>query len=98
MEFLDFILGKGGDSQFVQKLNMAVEKAKNMEEWRMEYMTLLMRDRQGREEGFNLAASILSHLVQYPSLKVEDIAEALSCDVEKVVKLRNLMQRGDSHS
>lgn len=28
-----------------------MDKAKNKEEWRMEYMTLLMRDREKIEEG-----------------------------------------------
>jgi len=91
-DFLDFIAGKGGDSQFVQKLNKAVERARNKEEWRMEYMTLLMRDREKREEGFNLAASIISYLVRYPSMTVEEIAEKLSCDIEDVLEIRKSMQ------
>jgi len=59
-------------------------------------MTLLMRDREkreeGREEGLNLAASIISYLVRYPSMKVEEIAEKLSCDIEDVLEIRNSMQ------
>ena len=40
-----------GKSEFVNRLDEAVQKARNHEEWRMEYMTLLMRDNKMREEG-----------------------------------------------
>lgn len=53
--FLEYISGKKNNNRFVQKLEAEVEKARNREEWRMEYMTLLMRDQEminkGREEG-----------------------------------------------
>lgn len=50
-EFLNFLAGRGGNSSFVKRLKEAVNKAKNKEEWRMEYMTLLMRDREKFAEG-----------------------------------------------
>ena len=40
-----------GKSKFVKRLDEAVQKARNHEEWRMEYMTLLMRDNKMRMEG-----------------------------------------------
>ena len=50
----DFLLyvadGKPRDD-FSKKLDLAVERARNNEEWRTEYMTLLMRDNEKREEG-----------------------------------------------
>ena len=42
---------RGGKSSFVKKLEAAVEKARKQEEWRVEYMTLLMRDREKFAEG-----------------------------------------------
>lgn len=49
---LDWMVNKRkGKSKFVQRLDEAVQKARNHEEWRMEYMTLLMRDNKMREEG-----------------------------------------------
>ena len=51
-EFLDWMVHKRkGKSRFVKRLDEAVQKARNHEEWRMEYMTLLMRDNKMREEG-----------------------------------------------
>ena len=40
-----------GDSRLVNELEKAVQKAKKHEEWKVEYMTLLMRDNEMREEG-----------------------------------------------
>ena len=39
-----------GKSEFVNRLDEAVQKTRNHEEWRMECMTLLMRDNKVREE------------------------------------------------
>lgn len=54
-DFLDWLIGKQGKSELVKALDNAVQKARNHEEWRLKYMTLLMRDqemiRRGREEG-----------------------------------------------
>lgn len=43
--------GRGGNTELVKRLNSAAEKARNHEEWRIEYMTLLMRDNKMKEEG-----------------------------------------------
>ncbi|MEE1035255.1 MAG: hypothetical protein U0L06_11890, partial [Agathobacter sp.] len=56
--FLDWLIGKQGKSELVKALDNAVQKARDHEEWRLEYMTLLMRDqemiRRGREEGLQV--------------------------------------------
>ena len=51
-EFLNWMTsGQTGNSNLVKNLEQAVQKARNHEEWRTEYMTLLMRDNKMREEG-----------------------------------------------
>lgn len=50
-DFLCYLAGKGGDSPFVRRLDAAVDRAREKEEWRVEYMTLFMRDREKFEEG-----------------------------------------------
>ena len=55
-EFLDYVSGKNvSGNQFVDALDSAVQRARADDEWRREYMTLYMRDREnlekGREEG-----------------------------------------------
>jgi len=50
-DFLNYLSGKGGKGAFVRRLDAAVQTARNREEWRMEYMTLQMRDREKFAEG-----------------------------------------------
>ena len=55
-EFLEWLTtGKTGHCKLVNNLDHAIQKARDHEEWRLEYMTLLMRDnemvKKGREEG-----------------------------------------------
>ena len=45
-DFLDWLIGKQGKSELVKALDNAVQKARDHEEWRLEYMTLLMRDQE----------------------------------------------------
>ena len=65
-----------GDSELVKKLQNAVENAPNQEEWRLEYMTLLMRDNEMREEGRNAE-------------RTESIRNMIKCGVakEKILEL-----------
>jgi len=49
--FLDYVAGKKSDDAFVRKLEEAVKQAKKNREWRLEYMTLLMRDQENIEKG-----------------------------------------------
>lgn len=52
---------------FVKKLKHAVEKAKENREWRREYMTLLMRDRENQKIG-----KILGAISVYRDLRLSD--------------------------
>ena len=49
--FLDYVAGKASEDIFVKELERAVEKAKQNREWRREYMTLLMRDKENQKIG-----------------------------------------------
>lgn len=56
--FLDYVAGKPSEDKFVRKLDDAVEKAKKNREWRHEYMTLLMRDRENQKIGKEIGKKI----------------------------------------
>ena len=49
--FLDYVAGKEPSDEFTRKINQEVYRARDKEEWRLEYMTLLQRDREKFEEG-----------------------------------------------
>ena len=51
-DFLHLLRDGYGKSRLVKKIEEQVVKAREHKEWRLEYMTLYMRDRQNREEGF----------------------------------------------
>lgn len=90
-DFLDWLIGKQGKSELVKALDNAVQKARNHEEWRLEYMTLLMRDqemiRRGREEG--LQAGRLQEIflsVQEGDYSIERAAQKAGMDIQSVEK------------
>lgn len=49
--FLNYVAGKKSDDSFIEKLELALNKAKKNRKWRHEYMTLLMRDQENQEIG-----------------------------------------------
>ena len=60
--FLDYVAGKKPEDSFVEKLEEAVKEAKKNREWRREYMTLLMRDRENVEKGEEKLAKLIKLL------------------------------------
>ena len=49
--FPDYIKGKKPEDEFVERLDSAVEKTKAHNEWRLDYMSLMEKLRDEREEG-----------------------------------------------
>lgn len=66
-EFLKYVNGEKSDDPFVKEIENKVAQVKENKEWRLEYVTLLMRDQEnqeigkkiGREEGIRGTVSIL---------------------------------------
>gem|GEM_PF-1326100 len=70
--FLDYVAGKDPSDGFTERLNREVIRAREKEEWEVEYMTLLQRDREKYEEG--RTEGIISLLMD--GIISEDIAAA----------------------
>ena len=49
--FLSYVAGQQSENSFVRKVDAAVRRARDNEEWRREFMTLLMRDQENIEKG-----------------------------------------------
>lgn len=49
-DFLKFVNGESTDNPFVQEIENKIDEVKLNKEWRQEYMTLLMREQEIREE------------------------------------------------
>ncbi len=69
--FLDYVAGRSSEDTFVKKLKLAVEEAKKNREWRREYMTLLMRDRENRKIGMEVG--ILGTISSLRDFNIPDI-------------------------
>lgn len=86
--FLQYLCGMKTDNSFIKKIDSAVEQAIKHDEWRTEYMTLLMRDKEKKEEGFSNAIEVMTYLKKNPFEPDEAIAELFSCTSEDVAKIR----------
>lgn len=82
-DFLDWLIGKQGKSELVKALDNAVQKARDHEEWRLEYMTLLMRDQEMIRRG-RLQEIFLS--VQEGDYSIERAAQKAGMDIQSVEK------------
>lgn len=72
MDFFDLVLTGKGKTKLSKEIENEVEKAKSHEEWRVEYMTLFMRDEEKRTEG-RIQATIES-AVEFDRPEEETIA------------------------
>ena len=52
--FLKYVNGEPDSNPFVQKIETKVEEIRANKEWRQEYMTLLMREEEIREESIQV--------------------------------------------
>ena len=98
-DFLHLLRDGYGKSRLVKKIEEQVVKAREHKEWRLEYMTLYMRDRQNREEGFEEGRkegnvegredqkmdSIMNALKKGYSISVA--ADIVGCTVEEAQKI-----------
>ena len=72
--FLDYVAGKETEDPYVEKLEEAVKEAKKNREWRHEYMTLLMRDRENVKKGEEMLARLIVLLNE--DNRISDIVRA----------------------
>lgn len=94
--FLDYVAGKESEDTFIQKLKQAVEEAKKNRSWRLEFMTLLMRDQEniekGREEGREETTIRIAKNMLLSGLSVDMIAKTTGLLVEQIETLKNQSQ------
>lgn len=82
--------GKRNENGFVNRLEDAVEKARKSEEWRLEFMTLLMRDREkfneGKLEGRQEQAYTTALKLSGMGMEANAIAQAVDVSLQTVQK------------
>ncbi len=86
--FLGFLKSGEVATDLCREIDMAVDMAKEHKEWRVQYMTLMMRDKEnreiGREEGRELT---IMEFVSDGTITLEEGAEKMNCTTKKLEQL-----------
>ncbi len=87
-QFLNYVAGRKSKDPFVRKLDDAVREAKKNRKCRHEYLTLLMRDQENVEKGFELGLEqgengIIIRLYDN-GLPIDQIANLTGKDIGKI--------------
>ena len=90
--FLDYISGKEPTDEFTNRINLELSKAQSREEWRLEYMTLLQRDREkfaeGKAEG---KLEDIQNLMENLNLSAEKAMKALGIPESEYEKYKEML-------
>ena len=87
-DFLTYLLGYEADGKLSKKVDTLVQRARDREEWRLEFMTLFMREQEIREEARNEGLKegrfdAICALVQDGLLSTEVGAKQLDMSIEE---------------
>lgn len=85
--FFDYLNGKGPSDSFTKALEREVDKVRKNQEWRREFMTLLMRDQENVERGEEkkLIKQVCKKLCRGKAPEV--IAEELEEDISEILRI-----------
>lgn len=86
--------GKRNEDDLVNRLENAVERARVKEEWRLEFMTLMMRDKEKYQQG--MAQAIVDNvetLMGSLSKSVEEVCSLLNITVERYLDAKSMINK-----
>ena len=90
-DVLHYIGGEAPKGEFSEALDKAVNEIKNSEEWRREYMTLLMRDRENQQLG-ETRKVVLQLRKNISKMTPESMADIFDVDVQIVERIISLIK------
>ena len=88
-DFLDYLEGKGTKSDFARRIDEEVSRARTHVEWRVEYMSLILRDHEKREDGRQEIRRMVVMNMLKANEPIEKICSYAGCDeayIEKIQK------------
>ena len=91
-QFLDYLLGKGAQNDFTRQIEDEVTKARAHEEWKVEYMSLFLRDQEMREEGREEAKHSMIMNMLNENVSIEMICRIAQCDEAYIEEVRKSQQ------
>lgn len=91
--FLAYLNGLKGENEWVKQLDSEVKKVKKNEEWRKEYMSLLLRDQdnfeRGIEQGIKQNQLEITKKLLKKKLGLSEIAEVTGLSEAKVLEIKS---------
>lgn len=87
--FLGYVAGHKSDDEFVKELDAEVTKVRTSKEWRREYMTLLMRDRENVEKGIEQGKMQVVLTMLQEGFDKEVISKATGFSVAEIDEIQN---------
>lgn len=91
--FLEYLKGNGVQSDFTRRIAEEVSKARTHEEWKVEYMSLILRDHEMRAEGRAEQKRTMVVNMLREKEPVEKICRYVECDEEYVEAIRKSIQK-----
>lgn len=95
--FLAYLRGEVIRNSFAEQLDDVVQKARQHDEWRMEYMTLLMRDQENIEKGkregkLEEKLTVAKTLLKNGWLSDEKIMQATNLSADELKKVKQELE------
>lgn len=95
--FLAYLRGEVIRNSFAEQLDDVVQKARQHDEWRMEYMTLLMRDQENIEKGkregkLEEKLNVAKTLLKNGWLSDEKIMQATNLSADELKKVKQELE------
>ncbi|MBO6255048.1 MAG: Rpn family recombination-promoting nuclease/putative transposase, partial [Bacteroidaceae bacterium] len=88
--FLDYVDGKTAEGKFTKDVAAEVDRVKQHDETRLEYMTLMMELKQQRREGQEEERrNTAIRMIKAGKLSLEEIAEYLALPLKSVAEIKN---------
>ena len=94
-KFLEYIGGKISDNPYVQELEAAVIEARKNKEWRHEFMTLEMRDRENLERGRSEARSEIILNALNKGTSADTLVEVFGFSREEILAVKEKNKKDD---
>ncbi len=79
--FFEYLCNGKVQSEFVRRIEHKVDKARKHEEWRLEYMTLFMRDMEKKEEGM-----LEKGMICYLNMLAEGISREMALRMAEITE------------
>jgi len=84
--FLKYVDGQASNDEFVKRLENEVQRIKNDEDWRLDYMTLFDKIEEAREEALAKAEEKIKEVQKEAQKKIKEADDKFTALIKNLVK------------